>query len=166
MGIQDKSFDKYVIHALSDPETKFAWVKTDSTAERKVIDCELKRCRAFYRNPSSGTVDHVLSIVYQHPNGGHRTLHPDFIFFEDCGGEVRPSILDPHWTLASDEALAKLKGIAQYAQRFGAYFARIWSINGDASRYLDVLDKATRAAVLGGSEKVDDLFRKYGKEYE
>ena len=166
VGIQDKSHDKYVIHALSDPETKFAWVKTDSAAERKVIDRELKRCKAFYRNPSSGTGEHVLSVVYQHPNGGHRTLHPDFIFFENYEGRVYPSIIDPHWTLASDEALAKLRGLVRYAQQFGAYFARIWSVNGDATRYLDLLNTATRNAILDDSAKIDAIFKVHGKDYD
>ena len=163
--VQDRGNARFVRHALCD-EDGYAWVKLDSAAERTVVERELKRCAAFYRNPSSGAGASVLSVVYQHPQGGHRNMYPDFIFFERVNGTMMPSIIDPHWTLASDEARAKLAGLANYAQKFGVDFARIWSLNGDATRYLDLKDKNVRDAILKGYDGIDALYATYGQDYD
>lgn len=166
--IQDRVHTRYVMHTLSEAVSGDAWIKNDSTAEDIVIHVEQKRKSyvAFYRNPANGTGDHVFSVVYQHPNGGHRTMHPDFIFFEDANGTIMPSIIDPHWTLAAEEARAKLEGLARYARDFGGDFARIWSINGDASRYLDLLDANVTNEILNGDERIDDLYLHFGHSYQ
>lgn len=165
---QDKKHDKYVLHSLSEESSGYAWLELNSV-EQEVVSRELKRgCKAFYRNPSSGTGSQVLTVVYQHPDGGHRNMHPDFIFFQMIGDKMMPSIVDPHWTLDSDEAKAKIVGMARYAREYGADFARIWSVNGDGTRYIDLLNDKTRKAVIdsvGTSESADDLYKKLGRNY-
>lgn len=164
---QDRVDTKHVYHVLSEVDTGEAWLHHDSDAERDVINRESKRDNfvAFYRNPSVGTGDHVLSMVYQHPNGGHRTMHPDFVIFErDDNGNVMPSIIDPHGTHLV-EARAKLEGMAKYAREYGGAFLRIWAINGDATRVLDMKDGEVQKALLDGTESADALYSTVGFSY-
>lgn len=164
---QDREDTKYVYHVLSEYSSGEAWIENDSDAEGVVITRESKRPNfvAFYRNPSAGTGDHVLSIVYQHPLGGHRTMHPDFIFFErDDNGVVMPSIIDPHGTQFV-EARAKLEGLAKYVQRYGNDFLRVWAINGDATRVLDMKDAKVQNALLADTKDVDTLYKTVGFSY-
>lgn len=165
-GLQERENNtRYVYHALSEASSGDAWLDM-LPIEAKVIAREQQRDDfvAFYRNPSNGAGEHVLSIVYQHPQGGHRGMHPDFIFFEWCDGRVMPSIVDPHGTHLED-ARAKLEGLAKYAIEFGGDFARIWAVNGDGSRYLDMLDKAVQDAFIGTQQSVDDIYKKLGFTY-
>lgn len=65
----------------------------------------------------------------------------------------------------AEEALAKFQGLVKYTRMYGVDFSRIGSVNGDASPYLDILDKQTQDATLAGKEKVDDLFLHFGHIY-
>lgn len=162
---QDKKHEEFVLHSLSEASSGNAWLDLNAV-EQEVVKRELKRgCKAFYRNPSNGTAFHVLAIVYQHPEGGHRNLHPDFIFFEMDGDKMKPSIVDPHWTVAAEEAKAKLIGLARYAEEFGDDFCRIWSVNGDGTLYIDLLDKASRNAVLSSKDTINQLYKRIGRQY-
>lgn len=164
-GRQDRANDKFVLHALSEATSGDAWLDLNSV-ESDVVARELKRgCKAFYRNPSNGTGSHVLTVVYQHPEGGHRNMHPDFVFFQMDGDTMMPSIVDPHWEVTGDEAKAKLVGLARYAREFGGDFCRIWSVNGDGTRYLDLLDKTVQAVVIDGDESATELYKKHGRNY-
>lgn len=119
---------------------------------------------AWYRNPSRGP--QALSIPYRIAEGW-KPLHPDFIFFVDQGGTLKPAIVDPH--LKSDDSLPKLRGLADYAEAHGDQFTRIWSLikEGTQMRYLDLKDERVRKAVRDDDgADVTAVFRDFGRNYQ
>lgn len=161
--MDDKTFAK---HVVNDPVSHKAYLNI-SDYEEAVVLRELKRgCIAWYRNPSSGSPEHSLTIQYRAADSSRRSMHPDFIFFEkDDAGEVRPTIVDPHGLYLAD-ATDKLKGFARFVETFGDNFARIWSIadvDGE-TRYIDLKDQKTSQALLDG-ETATNVFYEYGRLY-
>lgn len=118
---------------------------------------------AWYRNPSRGP--QALSIPYRIAEGW-RPLYPDFIFFVDQGGTLKPAILDPH--LKSDDSLPKLRGLADYTEAHGDQFTRIWSLikEGAQMRYLDLKEEHVRKAVREDDADVTAVFRDFGRNYQ
>ena len=146
--IYDGDQASYPKHVMNNPETHLAPISLDDM-EKAVVSHELRRgAIAWYRNPSTGN-DHALSIMYQDTaKGGKRAMHPDFIFFEKVGSEVKPYLIDPHGTHLAD-AVDKLKGFSEYAEEFGEQFTRIWAlaeVNGE-KHYLDLKDVVTRGVI-------------------
>lgn len=164
-GIQEGSLPTYVRHVMSDPKTGEAHLDLNKT-EQRVVSTELRRgCVAFYRNPSTGTGDNVLSVTYLSPTGGHYTMHPDFVFFERVGDEVMPSIIDPHWEGLAD-SVPKMRGLCDYVKEFGGLYARVWCVDGAAKRYVDLKDPQTRTLIMGdGISSADQVFEAIGKDY-
>ena len=163
--VQDGDLPTYVRHVVSNPETRRAHLDLDAP-ERRVVSCELKRgCVAFYRNPSTGTGEHVLTVTWLATTGGHYAMHPDFVFFEKAGNKVMPSIIDPHGEQFAD-SLPKMRGLADYAEEFGDLYARIWCVNGDATRYVDLKEADVRSCI-----RRDDIrdaamvYAEMGKDY-
>lgn len=152
-------------HVLSDPETREAHLHLNET-EKAVVALELERgCVAFYRNPSGGMGEHVLSVVYLRPTGGHKNFHPDFVFFEKVGDKVMPSIVDPHGEQYSD-AIPKMRGLCDYVEEFGSLFERVWSVDGEAERYADIKDPAVREYIRREDVmSAEQVFRDVGKDY-
>ncbi|GAA4314513.1 hypothetical protein GCM10023115_28330 [Pontixanthobacter gangjinensis] len=114
----------------------------------------------WYRNPGYATHD-SLGISYFHDKK-YSILRPDFLFFSKKeNGSITADIIDPHSHHLSD-ALAKLIGLAAYAEKNGSLFRRIEAITkiDDKLMYLDMTDqrvreevnKATSAKVLFQSE--------------
>lgn len=71
------------------------------------------------------------------------------------------------WELPAD-ALGKLQGFTEYAERYGEHFERIEVATGIAASpfYLDIKDQAVRSRIVSGNYKsVQDLFAEYGKRY-
>ena len=134
--------------------------------EKAVVALELERgCVAFYRNPSGGMGEHVLSVVYLRPTGGHKNFHPDFVFFEKVGDKVMPSIVDPHGEQYSD-AIPKMRGLCDYVEEFGSLFERVWSVDGEAERYADIKDPAVREYIRREDVmSAEQVFRDVGKDY-
>lgn len=117
--------------------------------EGEVVKSELARAGAvaWYRNPSRASQD-SLGIIYE-DGGEPRIVRPDFVFFvQQDDGTVAADIVDPHGIQFSD-AMPKLKGLAQYAERFGDQYRRIEAVAkiGDRFRILDLKEAATRASV-------------------
>jgi len=117
--------------------------------EADVLTAEMKRpdVIGWYRNPSRASQD-SLGITYQDGNEV-KILRPDFIFFARLAdGTIAADIVDPHGTQFSD-AIPKLKGLAQYAERHGENFRRIDAIAkiGEAFRVLDMKEASVRSAV-------------------
>jgi type III restriction enzyme len=164
--LQDGDAKTYVKHVLSDPRTGKAHLDLDGP-EQAVVNTELRRgCVAFYRNPSTGIGEHVLTVTYQSPTGGHYAMHPDFIFFEKAeDGAIMPSIVDPHGEQQSD-AIPKMRGLCNYAEEFGDTFSRIWSVDGVAERYVDIKDPDVQAFIRAeGRIDADEVFTAYGQRY-
>lgn len=163
--IQDGDLDEFVKHVISNKDSRKAHLKLNPI-EKDVVKTELQRgCVAFYRNPSGGIGEHVLTVIYQSPSGGHYTMHPDFLFFEKVGDVMMPSIIDPHGEHYSD-ALPKMRGLCNYVDEFGDKFARIWCIDGTGKKYVDLKDPVTRAFIR--EDKTRDaymVFEAVGRNY-
>ncbi len=102
-------------------------------------------------NPSRASQD-SLGIIYD-DGGEPKIVRPDFVFFGQQGdGTFTADIVDPHGIQFGD-AIPKLKGLAQYAERFGDQYRRIDAVAkiGDTFRVLDLKEAATRAAVLAAT---------------
>lgn len=147
-------------HLMSDADGKFP-LSSLNDWEREVVKRELRRpeCIAWYRNPARAAVD-SLGITYRDIHGNWRSMHPDFIFFEEVDGEVRPSIVDPHGHHL-DDAEMKLKGLALFAEQYGDEFHRIWAVTkiGTVMQILDMKIEMTRKAILAGGRSPIELYQ-------
>lgn len=121
---------------------------------------------AWYRNPSRARQD-TLGIIYD-DGGEPKIMRPDFVFFgQQGGGTFTADIVDPYGIQFGD-ATPELKGLAQYAERFGDQYRRFDSVAaiGDTFWIWDLKEAATCAAVLAaisikalyeGAHASDDL---------
>ncbi|WP_197919127.1 DNA methyltransferase [Thiosulfatihalobacter marinus] len=138
------SFERHMLcdeHGMF-PEDFNSW-------EGEVVKSELARAGAiaWYRNPSRASQD-SLGIIYE-DGGEPKIVRPDFVFFvQQDDGTAVADIVDPHGIQFGD-AMPKLKGLAQYAERFGDQYRRIEAVAkiGDKFRVLDLKEAATRASV-------------------
>jgi len=118
--------------------------------EFKVVDSEVAQpgFKGWYRNPARNTKE-SLAIAYKDESGGWKSLRPDFIFFgSDHTGKVVADLVDPHGHHLSD-ALPKLRGLVDFAERYQGEFRRIESVaetNG-TMRVLDLTKHHVRQAV-------------------
>lgn len=118
--------------------------------ETKVLDSEMKQpgFQGWYRIPSRNTKE-SLAVAYKDAQGDWKALRPDFIFFgTNHEGQVVADLVDPHGHHLAD-ALPKLRGLADFAERFGAEFRRVESVaeTGGVLRVLDLTKHNVRQAV-------------------
>jgi type III restriction enzyme len=117
--------------------------------ESDVISSEIARDEVlgWYRNPVRKPWSLTVPYDYQ---GETKPAFPDFVVFRRQGGGVVPDILEPH-RQNEDDAWAKVKGLADYAQKHGDHYGRICYIAKVKAgyRYLDVNDSDIRSKVLG-----------------
>lgn len=91
--------------------------------EQKVLTEELARAdvlgwlRNFDRKPWA------FSLVYKR-EGEYRTMYPDFLVFREEGGKIVADIIDPH-TQSLADAVAKARGLAEFAEKHSDSFGRI-----------------------------------------
>lgn len=146
-------------HLMSDENGNFP-IGSLNDWERDVVRAELARpdSVAWYRNPSRPAVD-SLGIVYRDDLGNWRSMHADFVFFNEIGGEVRPSIIDPHGHHLED-SMIKLRALADFANEFGDRFHRIEALDkvGGKMRLLDLKDIDTRSFVRSWTGSVEALY--------
>lgn len=152
-------------HLLCDEQGLFP--EDFNSWEGEVVRTELGRAGtiAWYRNPSRASQD-SLGIVYEEA-GDAKVVRPDFIFFVEQGdGSITADIVDPHGTQFG-EALAKLIGLAKYAEAHGAHYRRIDSVAkiGDTFRVLDLKDASVRTAVYGASSAKNAYESTAGADY-
>ena len=123
-------------HHYSDDEGRYSHKL--SNFETKIIEQELEdeSTVSFYRNPSSGS--RSLKIPYT-KDGVEKVFSPDFITFVETAEGIKPSIIDPHGTYLED-ALDKLRGLADYAERHGDQFAEIRAISDEQDGKAMVLE--------------------------
>jgi hypothetical protein len=143
-------------HLLSDENGMYPTGKLKGW-ERIVLDAELARenTAAWYRNPSAASKD-AIQIPWK-DSERWRSMQPDFLFFSRrADGGIGASIVDPHGHHLGD-ALGKLKGLADFAEKFGEHFIRIDAISeasGGAKgnlRLLDMTDAEVRKVVRASS---------------
>lgn len=118
--------------------------------ERKVLDSETAQpgFQGWYRNPERAAKD-SLAVAYKDEVGDWKALRPDFIFFgTNHDGSVAVDLVDPHGHHLSD-ALPKLRGLADFAERFANDFRRIESVaeTGGVLRVLDITKPRVREAI-------------------
>lgn len=140
----------YENHLLCDEKGVFptelgAW-------EKKVLLAEMDRdgFQYWYRNPAYPSQD-SLGIAYV-SDEDTKIVRPDFIFFGKQGGKIVADIIDPHGHYLAD-ALAKLQGLAQYAETHATLYRRIEAVAeaGGKLRVLDLTRADVREAVKDAS---------------
>lgn len=142
----------YERHLLCNAAGMFP-VQFSSDWEAPVLQAELQRADsvAWYRNPGHTSPESV-GVVYE--DGSElKILRPDFVFFAQLpSGEVVADIVDPHGFHLAD-ALPKLKGLADYAEKHGEHYRRVEAVAkiGSVYRVLDLTDHATRAEIRKAS---------------
>jgi hypothetical protein len=149
-GREDK-LPTYPAHLLCDtagfyPSELKGW-------ERAVLEKEMGRegFKFWYRNPDRPTQD-SLGIAYEFEDD-IKLMRPDFLFFSALtSGEVVVDIIDPHGHHLAD-ALPKLQGLADYAEKFGDQYRRIEAVadGGSGLRRLDMTKPEVRSAVRSAS---------------
>lgn len=117
--------------------------------EQKVLETEASRNGyvGWWRNPDRG-VKESLAIAYATPSREWKALRPDFIFFAEGQNGVVADLVDPHGYHLSD-AMPKLRGLADFVEKYGDEFRRIESVaetNG-VYRVLDLKRDQVRAAI-------------------
>ena len=118
--------------------------------ETKVIDSEMAQpgFKGWYRNPARNTKE-SLAIAYKDDQSEWKALRPDFIFFgTDHLGEPVADLVDPHGHHLAD-ALPKLRGLADFAEKYGWEFRRVESVaeTDGKLRVLDLTKHNVRQAV-------------------
>ena len=136
-------------HLMSDADGNFP-IGSLNQWEIEVLDKEMGRpaFQAWYRNPPRPSGD-ALAIAYQNDQRHWRRMCPDFLFFHRDSENMRVSIVDPHGHHLAD-ALPKLRGLAQFAATYGAFFHRIESVaqtKDGTLRVLDITDQNIRKAI-------------------
>ena len=105
----------------------------------------------------------ALVLPYDDAGGGWLPVYPDFIFFREAGGKVVADIVDPHG-LHLDDAPAKARGLARFAEQHRARFGRlemfIYDRDADRRKTLDLTKKSVRDRVAGvtTTQHLEDLF--------
>lgn len=105
----------------------------------------------------------ALAAPYEDGAGGWAPVYPDFIFFREHNGAVVADIVDPHG-LHLDDAPAKARGLAAFADRHRGQFARlelfIYDKDSDRRKSLDLKRKSVRDRVAGvtTTQHLEDLF--------
>ncbi len=156
------------LHLMSDESGDFP-LSSLNEWETQIVRKELTRTntRGWYRNPPRQASDSV-GVSYRDPNGNWRSMHPDFIFFHEVDGVVRPSILDPHGFHLED-AMIKLRALADFAVRHGSEFDRVDALavsHGKMMR-LDMQRPEVREAVLLGGQGAEVLYSsEFADEYD
>ena len=90
-------------------------------------------------------------MAYKDEIGDWKALRPDFLFFgTNHDGSVAVDLVDPHGHHLSD-ALPKLLGLADFAERFADDFRRVESVaeTGGVLRVLDMTKPRVRDAIRG-----------------
>ena len=128
--------------------------------EQKVVKSESRRqdFGFWYRNPQQpGHSSLGIAYVGKNELGSdeYKIVRPDFIFFAaQADGTVAADLVDPHGLYLAD-ALAKLKGLALYAEAHSDSYRRIESI-AEVNGVLRVLD-LTRADVQRDIAQATDV---------
>ena len=161
-GQSPRTYDQHVF-ASSEGEVLF----TFNEWEHEVVNAELGAgAVAWYRNPTGG--EKSLRVPY-FDTSGEKSMYPDFIFLEDVGGKIVPSIIDPHNYALADTA-PKWRGLSDYASKHGDKFGRIHAViktpDGVLKR-IDLKDLAVQEA-LQDAHTGDDIiaiFSAHGSAY-
>ncbi len=149
------------LHLMSDENGQFPLTSLNSW-ERQIVLAELAEpnVRGWYRNPSRAAFD-SLGIAYRDDSTANwRSMHPDFVFFNEVDGKIVASIVDPHGHHLGD-AHMKLKALAEFTERYGDAFHRIEALaeeNGEM-KVLDMKQEVVRKKVAVHEGTPADIYR-------
>lgn len=164
--IHDANGKQYPKHLINDPKTHMAWFKLNESEDTVVMN-ELKKpnIKCWYRNPNGERTGSSLRIEYRIGRDDRKSLHPDFIFFEEIDGRIMPAIVDPHGIQFSD-FLPKLKGVIDHIEKFGDFYSRYWAVTDydNQATYLDMKDAEVREVVRKATD-IHECLKKCGKKY-
>ena len=136
-------------HIYSDADGKFPAHLNDWEEAVVNTECARPSFAAWYRNPQRVTPN-SLRIPYQDDTGKWTSVQVDFLIVSRRDdGTLAASIVDPHGDHLAD-AKAKLRALADFADRYGERFLRIQSVAKTADgtlQSLDLLDADVRKAV-------------------
>lgn len=151
------------LHLMSDENGDFP-LSALNEWEQQIVRAELARdgVRGWYRNPPRQASD-SLGVAYRDSSGNWRSMHPDFIFFHEVGGQIRASIVDPH-SHHLDDADIKLKALVAFALEYGGHFHRIEALSAidGKMRVLDLQNNDVRDTVLANTGSVVALYNSNG----
>ena len=136
--------------------------------EITVLDTEMARpgSLAWYRNPSRAGKE-SLAISYARGQDDYSVFCPDFIFFSQMDdGTVVADIVDPHGFHLAD-ALPKLRGLARFAETYGADFHRIEAVAkvGEELKVLDLTKPTVIKAVKESANVVSLYMSEHAQDY-
>ena len=173
-GTADKNgnldaYPRYTDHLLTADDEKHTAPFNLNEWEAHVVATEATRSGAvgWYRNPSRASAEALTAVYYDGSAERWRNMQPDFIFFREIGGEVRPSIIDPHGHHLGD-ALEKLRSLSNYAAKFGDQFVQILAVSGNdvnSLRSVDLKNKNTRE-VIEKAETAAEVYEREGRPYK
>lgn len=133
-------------HLLCDKDGKYPAELNDW--ECAVVEAESRRAgfQFWYRNPQQPGQS-SLGIAYL-VGEEYKIVRPDFLFFAVEDGKVVVDLVDPHGLHLAD-ALPKLRGLADYAEKHAPVFRRIESVAHAKGklRVLDLQREEVRAAI-------------------
>lgn len=161
----DVVFRTWKSHLLCDKDGNYPARLNDW--ERTVVETESNRTdfSFWYRNPQ-GPGPSSLGIAYIE-DGEYKIVRPDFLFFAEQDGKVVVDLVDPHGLHLAD-ALAKLHGLAVYAEKHACAYRRIESvaeINGKL-RVLDLTRTDVRQLIMDGMSAKDLFQGTWADDYE
>ena len=111
------------------------------------------------------------SIAYTYINKEGQTApgYPDIVVYRQEGGHIVVDLLEPHHTDNAD-SLAKLKGLARFAEQHGDRFGHLeWiKVEGGRIKRLNVNSRQVRDRALAthGDGAIDTLFDQVGTSEE
>jgi hypothetical protein len=153
-------------HLMCDAHGEFP--ATFNDLETDVVQRESGRDGfvAWYRNPGRGALD-SLTVPYR--KGERWTpLHPDFVFFHrKADRSIGASIVDPHGHYFAD-AVPKLRGMADYTERYGDAFVRIDTVDviGGQLLVLDLKRDSVRKAVRSAHDAdLESIYLEVGEAF-
>lgn len=170
-GDVEMAIPTYKSHMLCDHNGDFP--SELNGPEESVVSTESGRDGfvCWYRNPQQPGQS-SLGIAYQ-AGDEYKIMRPDFLFFsKSAEGEVVTDIVDPHGAYLGD-ALAKLRGLAKYAEDHQKQYRRVISVDKINGRFLalNLKDQCVREAIAEADAEDPDAVKKLytgplGQTYE
>ena len=147
-------------HLLCDEKGEFPAVMNGPESDVVATEGKREGFVCWYRNPQQPGQS-SLGIAYQ-AGDEYKIMRPDFLFFAQApDGTMAVDIVDPHGAFLGD-ALAKLRGLAVYAQAHPDSYRRILSVDkiGGKLRQLDLKNHDVREAITGADANDPDAVQK------
>lgn len=134
-----------------------------NTWEQDVVEAQLQSTNLVCWLRNRDRQRWALAVPYDDGAGGYAPMYPDFLFFREADGKVVVDLIDPHG-LHLDDAPAKARGLAAYADKFAGQFARFEMVVYDKAtgrkKLINLKSATTRQRIAGvtTTQHLEDLF--------